>query len=370
MNINVNPQERLMFNAFLIMFIIHTSQTGVGIAGLPRIIYMEANRDAWISVILSGVLVSFVLVLMIKMLETYSSADLYGIHMDIYGKWISKAFNLLYIIYYLSVTYVILMNYIEMVQAWIFPKMPTWLLMGLLLFLMIYCVLGGIRVVVGISFLGLILAFWLLFMIYTPIKFMNFNHLLPVLTASPKELMMGVYKSSFTIVGFELLLFIYPYIKEKKKALKYAIIGSGYSTALFTMVTVVCIGFFSEDALIKTIWPVLSMFKIIRIPNLERFEFIAVSFWMLVILPNICLYFWVATRGMKRVFQFSQKKAIYIFAVLLWTLSLFVKDRFTMNNFTDKVGSTSFILSFVYPCFLFVLVKVKYLISKKKGVDL
>ncbi|CAN7371980.1 GerAB/ArcD/ProY family transporter [Rossellomorea sp. LjRoot5] len=369
MEINVNPKERLMFNAFLLMFILHTAQTGVGIAGLPRIIYMEANRDAWISVIIAGILVSFVLFLMIKTLENYDSADLYGIHMDIFGKWISKGMNVLYILFYLSVTYVILMNYIEMVQAWIFPRMPTWLLMGLLIFLLVYGVLGGIRVVVGIAFLGLILAFWLLFMIYTPVKFMDFNHLLPVLTSSPKEIMMGVYKTSFTIIGFDLVLFVYPYIKEKKKVLKYALIGTGYSTFLFTVVTVVSIGFFSEDALLKTIWPVLSMFKILRIPNLERFEFIAVSFWMLVILPNICLYFWVATRGMKRVFHFSQKKAIYLFAALLWILSLFVHERVTMNTITDKVGTASFFLSFMYPVLLFILVKLKHIGNKKIGVD-
>ena len=368
MDINVNPKEQLMFNAFLIMFILHTAQTGVGIAGLPRVIFMEAKKDAWISTILAGALVSIVLLLMVKTLESYKSADLYGIHMDIYGKWISKAFNVLYIGFYLSVTYVILMNYIEMVQAWIFPKMPTWLLMGLLIFLMVYGVLGGIRVVIGIAFLGVIIAFWLVFMLYTPIKFMDYTHLQPVLTSSPKELMMGVYKSSFTLIGFDLLLFLYPYVKEKKKVLKYALIGAGYSTFLFTFVTVVCIGFFSEDALLKTIWPVLSMFKIIRIPNLERFEFIAVSFWMLVILPNICLYFWVASRGMKRVFRFSQKKSIYLFAVLLWILSMCISDRLTMNTITDKVSSASFILSFVYPSFLFILVKLKYIGKKKKGV--
>ncbi|BCB04271.1 GerAB/ArcD/ProY family transporter [Bacillus sp. KH172YL63] len=369
MNVNVNPHDRLMFNAFLIMFIIHTAQTGVGIAGLPRVIFLETNRDAWISVFLSGFLVAFVLFIMVKMLETYPSADLYGIHMDVYGKWLSKAFNLLYILYYLSITYVILMNYIEMVQAWIFPKMPNWLLMGLLLFLLVYAVLGGIRVVVGIAFLGLILAFWLLFMIYTPIKYMDFNHLQPVLTSSPKELMMGVYKTSFTIIGFEMLLFTYPYIKEKKQALKYALFGTAYTTFLYTVVTVVCIGFFSEDALTKTIWPVLSMFKILRIPNLERFEFIAVSYWMLVILPNICLFFWASTRGMKRVFKLSQKKAIFLFAGILWICSILVKDRMTMNMITDKIGTTSFILSFIYPCFLFLLVKIKRLVNRK-GADI
>ncbi|WP_064093237.1 GerAB/ArcD/ProY family transporter [Rossellomorea aquimaris] len=365
MKINVDPKESLLFNSYLIMFIIHTAQTGVGIAGLPRIIFMEAGRDAWISVLLSWILVSFVVWLMVKILETYKSADLYGIHQDIYGKWFSKVFNALYILYYVILTYVILMNYVEMVQAWIFPKLQTWLLMGLLIFLMVYGVLGGIRVVVGITFLGLVLALWIVFMIYTPIKHMDINHLLPILTSSPKEMLMGVYKTSFSIIGFELILLLYPYVKEKKKILKYTLLGTFSSTLLFTVVTIVSIGFFSEDALKKTIWPVLSMFKILQIPNLERFEFIAVSFWMLIILPNICIFFWASTRGVKRVFNISQKKAIYSLALLIWGGSFLIDKRLTMNSLTDQLATVSFILVFIYPSFLFILVKLKHL--KKKG---
>jgi spore germination protein (amino acid permease) len=367
MKVNLEPKKNLIFTAYLVAFIIHTAQIGVGIAGVPRIVFMEAKQDAWISTLASGVLVSIVLFFMTKLLACYSSADLYGIQFDVFGKWISKLFNTVYILYFLIVTYVIMMNYTEMVQAWIFPKMPTWLLVTFLVFLASYAVLGGIRVVVGVTFLGLLLTIWLVVMIYTPIKYLDVNHLQPVFIASWKEQMMAIYKVSFSMVGFELILFIYPYIKEKKKVLKYALIGTWYSTFLMTLVTVVSIGFFSQESLLKTIWPVLSMFKIVRIPNLERFEFIAVSFWMLVILPNICMFFWASTRGVKRVYNFSHKKIIYCFAIALIGGSLLIDDRLTMNKVTDKVGTASFILSFAYPCFLFMIVKIKQSFTKMKG---
>ncbi|WP_312024049.1 GerAB/ArcD/ProY family transporter, partial [Lysinibacillus sp. D4A3_S15] len=35
-------------------------------------------------------------------------------------------------------------------------------------------------------------------------------------------------------------------------------------------------------------------------PFVERFEFIAVCFWMLIIIPNMCLYLWAAYRGVIR----------------------------------------------------------------------
>ncbi|MCM2589298.1 GerAB/ArcD/ProY family transporter [Rossellomorea marisflavi] len=367
MTVNLNPQPKSMINAFLVMFIIHTAQTGVGIAGLPRVVFMEANRDAWICVFLSGLTISLVLFVMVTILKSYESADLYGIHKDVYGKWLSVLFNCIYIVYLLCVTFIIMMNYIEMVQAWIFPKIQPWLVMGLLLILLAYGVSGGFRVVAGICFLGFIFAFWLVFMIYTPIKFMSFDHLLPVMTASTDELMKGIYKSSFSMVGFELLFVYYPYIKEKQKVLKYALIGSGYTTILFTVLTVVSIGFFSHETLMKTIWPVLSMFKILRIPNLERFEFIAVSFWMLIILPNICVYFWSAVRGMKRTFNLSHKKTILIFSLMIWGVSIFLENRTLINTITDRIATGSFILSFVYPFILLILVKFRTKLIKRRN---
>jgi spore germination protein (amino acid permease) len=364
MKVNPEPKKNLLINAFLVAFILHTAQVGVGIAGVPRIVFMESKQDAWLTVIAAGIVMSFVIFIMTRLLASYSGADLYGIQFDVYGKWLSPLFNSVYILYYLTVTYVIMMNYTEMVQAWVFPKMPTWLLIAFLVFLTCYAVLGGIRVVVGVTFIGLVLTLWLVVMIYTPVKHMDLNHLQPVFTSSFKEHLMGLYKLSFSLIGFELIMFIYPYVKEKKDVFKYALAGSWYSIFLMALVTAVSIGFFSQESLLKTIWPVLSMFKIVRIPNLERFEFIAVSFWMLVILPNLCIYFWAATRGVKRVFNLSQKKTIYFFAAALIAGSFLIDDRLRMNEFTDKVGTVSFVLTFIYPCILYLIVKLKQAITK------
>lgn len=370
MKINVDPPKSLMFKSFFIMFVVHGAQTGVGIAGLPRVIFLEAGHDSWISILLAGILVTIAASIIVLLLKNYESADLYGIHKDLFGKWIGSFFSLIYMGFMLVVAYLIIMNYTEMVQAWIFPQMPTWLLSALLIFLGVYAVLGGVRIIVGVSFMSFILTAWLIFIIYAPLKYMDYTHFFPIWDHSLKELGMGTYKTSFSVIGFELLLLLYPYVKDKKNVLKYSLYGIAYTTFIYLVVTFVSVGFFSEMTLKKTIWPVLSMFKIVRIPNLERFEFIAVSYWMLVILPNICLYFWAATRGIKRVFGFQQKKAIYIFAVLLWISTFFIDQRITMNTFTDKVGTVSFFLVFIYPCILLGIVLIKKLFKKQKGESL
>lgn len=369
MKVNLRPREGLLFNAFLLMFFIHSVQTGVGLIGLPRIVYLSAKHDAWISVLLAGILAGFVLGVMVWILRQYDSADLYGIHMDVFGKWIGNGLNILYMLYLTADFFVIFMNYIEIVRVWIFPDLPTWQLAGVLILLAVYSVYGGIRVVIGVAFLSVVGTIWLGTLLLVPIHYSDFTHLFPIMTADMKQLLTGIHDTSLSIMGFELLLFVYPYVKEKEKVFLFTQIGNLYTTLLFGIVTLVSITFFAEDSLARTIWPVLSMFKIVRLPNLERFEFIAVSFWMLIILPNMCAYLWAASKGFMRIFNKKQKHGIWILAILTWGATFFFKARYQMNMATDYVAKAGFIAAFCYPILLAMIVFVKKWFQRRKKTN-
>lgn len=366
MKVNVQPKEGLLVNAFLVMFFIHAAQTGVGIVGLPRIVFLAAKHDAWISVFLGGLLSGFVLAMIILMLNKYDSADLYGIQVDVFGKWLGNALNVFYMMYMSISFFVILMNYIEIVQVWIFPELPTWQISLALILLTIYAVNGGIRIIVGVAFMSVLGTLWMIFILLVPMEYSDPKNLLPLLNTDLKHIINGVYKTSLSLMGFELLMFLYPYVKDKKKLFMYSQLGNLYTTFLFTAVTMVCISFFAENGLARTIWPVLSMFKIVRLPNLERFEFIAVSFWMLVILPNMCSYLWAASKGFNRIINWKQKKGIWIIGILVWGGSFFIKARYQMNELTDFVGHLGFLTAFCYPVLLSMIVLVKKWFQRRK----
>jgi hypothetical protein len=168
-------------------------------------------------------------------------------------------------------------------------------------------------------------------------------------------------------MGFELLLFIYPFVKEKTKVLRYAQIGNLYTTFIFTIVTIVSIIFFGEMSLKQIIWPIFSMFKIVHLPNLERFEFIAVSIWMLLILPNMCAYLWAASHGFSRIMVKKQKHGMWLVAILTWGGTFFIQTRYQMNQVTDYVAKAGFICAYCYPFLLSVLVLVKkWLVRRRK----
>jgi len=367
MKVNLHPKEGLLFNAFMLIFIIHAIQVGVGLAGLPRIVYLAAKHDAWISVFLAGMITAVVLVFMIQMLKQYDSADLYGIHVDTFGKWVGNSLNILYMIYMSCTFFIILMNYVEIVQVWIFPTLPTWQLSLVLILLVIYAVYGGIRVVVGVAFLSVIGTIWLAVVLFVPLQFGDFTHLFPIMNTNTKQLLMGAHSTTLSMLGFEIIMFVYPFVKEKQKTMLFVQLGNMITTIMFTSATLISIVFFASNSLEKTIWPVLSMFKIVRLPNLERFEFIAVSFWMLIILPNMCLYLWAASKGFSRILRKKQKWGVWIIGMAAFAASFYIKSRYQMNTMTDMVAQAGFYFAFCYPVLLASIVFIKKWFKRRES---
>nr|WP_233732728.1 GerAB/ArcD/ProY family transporter [Lysinibacillus sp. YS11] len=214
--IQLSPKD--MINAYLLFFVVHGAQIGVGIQGFQRIIYQDARQDAWISVLLAGIATHLVTFCMIKTLEIYGSDDLYGIQIDIFGKWIGNFLNAIYVIYCSVAFFSVLRNYIEVIQAWIFPSIEAWFLSATLLIIIIYALTGGLRVIVGVSFFSIILSLWIFPMLAFPMKYATVESLLPILENDIRSILKGAQSMTFTIIGFEILNVIYPFVKDKKKS--------------------------------------------------------------------------------------------------------------------------------------------------------
>jgi spore germination protein (amino acid permease) len=353
-----------LLSTFLLFFIIHDIQVGIGIQGFQRIIFMEAKHDAWVSVILSGFLTHLIVFIIIKTLQIYGSSDIYGIHHDIYGKWIGRMMNSLYIVYCLIASLVIMKNYFEVIQTWMFPQIPTWFFSISLLLLVVYGVTGGIRVIVGVSFLNIMFSICMLGLIGYPLRYSNITNFFPVLESNILDILKGTFKMTFTVIGFEILYAIYPHLNEKNKVQKISHLAIAATTFLYLLLMLLAIAYFSSGQVEKSIWVTLSLFKIVKLPFIERVEYIAIAFWMLIIIPNIMLYLWAAVRGMNRTFNTKGNHFVWIFSFILFISSLFLNTRQKINNFNDTFALAAFYLTYCYPIILFVFVLIK---KKIKG---
>ncbi|UOY92963.1 spore germination protein [Ectobacillus sp. JY-23] len=327
----------LQVSPYFAFFLIHSSQVGVGIIGFQRIIAKSAGYNAWIGLIIAGVATNVLIWIMYRLLNC-AKGDITDIHRELFGKWIGGFINTIIIFYFLMACVSVLRGYIEVVQVWMFPGIQTAVLALLFLILSYYIISAGFRTVAEICFLSVIIPFFIVIGLFLPIKYSHWDNLLPLLNHSFPALLQSAKDSAYTLAGFEVLLMFYPFIKNASSSHRYAQWGVTFTTILYLFSTLFTFAFFSEMQLSQTIWAQLSMFKVISFSFLQRWEYLAVSAYAFVIISNIVLPLWMASRGAKKVFRIQQKYTLFVSLVVVMIVCEMLNDRYTMNTFFNGVA--------------------------------
>ncbi|WP_110928564.1 GerAB/ArcD/ProY family transporter [Bacillus massiliglaciei] len=365
--LEIRPTIDKQVTAFFVFYLIYKMQVGVGILGFERFITKEAGHDAWISVIISGLTINLLIWMCYKMLGGGGRVrDIISIHQETFGLWIGNALTFLFVIYFLFQSFVLLRTYLEVIQVWMFPGINIPVIMAILLILMYGFISGGFRTLVGFCVIGTLLGLTLLGLKYFPIQEARFYNLTPVFAHSAGDIMRGVKAMALNLLGFEMLLVYYPFLRKPESSQKWAHFGSLFSTMIYVISVVVSLVYYHHDQLKTVIWATLTLWKIVDLPFVERFEYIGISIWLFMILPNACLGVWAASRCMKRMCKVSQRKTVIFFLVLLLVTTFFGKTRQNINEINTLISQIGFYLIYFYLPFLFV---VQTIVLKVRGAD-
>ncbi|MDQ6598961.1 spore gernimation protein GerB [Bacillus salipaludis] len=356
--------EKAKISSFLVFFLIHKMQVGIGVLGFQPIIALTAGYDAWIAVIISGLSIHMILWMMYKIAET-ADGDIMIAHTVTFGNKMGKFISLLFVIYFLVSAVTVLRNFIEVIQVWMFPDLSTFWYSLAFCCLGTYVVFGGIRTITGVAFFGFVLPAYLVFTFLFTLPYADFKNLLPIFDHSIKDLVKASYQMSFTYSGSLILLFFYPFIKEPKKSKKWAHVAVLLATIAYTFLTILTFAYFSEGQLQKNIWPTLTMWKIVEMPFVERFEYIGIATWTIVLLPNFCISFWCASRIIKKVTNLKQKYGVLMISMIVLIIINFLRTRQQINTVTSYLGKIGFLIDYGYIPLLFFLILIVKRVKKK-----
>lgn len=299
--------ERLQISPYMAAYVVVATQIGLGVLGFQRIIAKEAGYDAWISIFIAGLMTNIYVWVIYKICEAVEG-DVIDANIYVFGKIIGNIINILFIFYFIFGCMSILGGMIEIIRTWMFLDFsPFWFVVVYLL-LGIYIVYGGFRTVAGIAFFGKIIPVYLVFTFGYALRYGDFSNLLPIFDHSFSQMIKSGYRMSYSYLGFEVLLFVYPFIKNPQQSKKWVHIGLLITTIFYTGLTVITFAYFPPGLLDRSIWSTLEMWKIVKLPFVERFEYLGIANWTLIILPNVAISLWAASRGIKRIFHIKQKK--------------------------------------------------------------
>jgi spore germination protein AB len=361
---NSSIPERFQISPYMAAYVVVAMQIGIGALGFQRIIAKDAGYDAWISVIGAGLVTHIFVWMMYKICEA-AGGDVIHANVYVFGKLIGNIINTMFIFYFIITCTAVVGELIEIIRTWMFLDFSPFWFAIIYLILGMYIVFGGFRTVAGISFFGKIIPFYLVFSFGYALKYGDFSNVLPLFDHSFSHIVKSGYDMSLSFLGFEILLFFYPFIKNPEQSKKWVHIGLLVTTFIYTGLAIISFAYFPPRLLERSIWPTLEMWKIVRLPFVERFEYLGIANWALLILPNVAITLWAASRGAKQVYHISQKKAVIFIALICLVISIQIPTRERIQIFLNLDSQVGFTLSFLYTPILYLLILIKKKVQAK-----
>ncbi|HSU79574.1 MAG TPA: GerAB/ArcD/ProY family transporter [Candidatus Angelobacter sp.] len=354
-----------MISPSLVFYLIHSMQIGVSILGFQNGLAKIVGHDAWIIVIVAGLFMHIVIYLIYKLLS-YKETSILAVHNGLFGTFVGNSMTFIFLLYYFGIGILVIRVYIEIVQVWVFPQLMTWTF-GIIFALIIYSIIsGGFRTVVGMSFFGVVIPFYLTLTFLLPLQYAHYTRFLPIWNHTLGAMMDGTVAAIPLFLGISTLLFYYPFIKNPKKSQKWAHFGNLFSTIVYLSVTAITTAYYGSEQLKRVLYPTLGTWKIVEFPFAERFEFIGIASWLFVIMPNCCLPIWCIGYSVKQMFKLKHRITLIVTLILIYPCLILLETHQQIETFSFWVVHLGIILLCIYLPLLTFIQVVKNKWGKKQ----
>jgi len=195
---------------------------------------------------------------------------------------------------------------------------------------------------------------WTMFVYFLTFKEAQFLHLLPVLKEGWKPIFEAVKTLILPFAGFEIILFLYPYLKNKDKAAVGAVIANTLTTVMYLAVSIGAFAFFSPDEITIYHEPEMMMLKVLEFTFVERLEIALFSFYLFTMSSTVLpVIFFTAFCFSKFAGQKKHDKFVILFLVfVLLFVFVYPPTYENIKYMQEFFVKCTLIVSFAFPLLL------------------
>ncbi|WP_165921142.1 GerAB/ArcD/ProY family transporter [Paenibacillus albiflavus] len=352
----------------MILAIIQT-QIGVGVLTLPHNIALHAENDSWISTLVAGIITEGIILLMWLLAIRYPNLTLFEIFMEIMGKFIGRILVLCYAVYLMVKGGFILAQYGLIINRWILERTPNWIILLLLLLASAYIAKDSLKSMIRFFVLVLPLIVVLIVLVSYSLKDAKFIYLLPVGASSPIQILNGSQEAIFSMMGFNLLFFIYPFVQgTNKQKLKAVSIAHLFTVAYYTYLVVLSLMYFvSAEDMNHIPESIVYMIKAFSFNVFERMDLFFLSIWVINVATSLMTTIYIACNGFASMFQGkSHRAALPYVCIFIFLLALVLSREDYFDTFSPYFNLSHYIFQFLIPVIL-LLAAIVWKKQKQKG---
>lgn len=340
--------------------IVYMIQSGIILFGLPRIVAEAFGTNAWLGTIgLSGI-VLINLYLIILVYKKGNGKSIFSILEEGLPKLILYPLYLYLIASFGILGVLVGKNYALLIQLTMFPDINPNLLLAYFLIVAMFFVSKGIYNIAKITVICFFFTIWTTFLLLLIVPEFSFVRLTPFIFQDALDPFASGLDAYSAFVGFELTLFLIPYIQRDGTFGKAIVVGHLFTTFIYTAVCFMAMGFFSLEQLRGTLYPTQEILKFMETPLIERIENFVFGVFMLKIIVTTVFYHWAALEITKRIFKKTKEtKLLFFLFFSTFSIATIPTIQREVNEWFTIVVNPYIFFVFCFPLLLLLLLWIK-----------
>lgn len=352
----MNKPDRVEITNRQMVFSLVSILIGISVLGIPRLVAEDAQQDGWIAVILGALPTLPAIILMIYLFRRFPGQNFYQVCSSVLGKYIGKIPIFIYIIYGIFFCSTILRVFADLLSTYTLPKTPRYIKMLLVLAVILYITQGGIKTVARFNELSYFLFLPLYFFLLPPLKNAEWTFLQPFAATPFDKLLSASATTAFAYTGYEYILVLYPFLNNKKPALKSSMQAFAIVVFTYLYVTVLTTVVFGPYSIRRYVWPVIVSLKTVDVPVIERMEFFFILLWVGVAFRPVLNQFFAVSYFASQLFKVKEYRRVTIPIILIiYILALLPPNSVKNFKYSDYVGIAGIIYVIAVPAILVFL---------------
>lgn len=325
----------------------------------------QAKSDAWLSILIAVAIAIPIVLIAARLLALFPGHNLFDICQYVLGKWLGKAFILLYVWYAIHVGALVLRHYGEFMDTETMPETPMIVPMLFVSALSIIVVLYGLDTMGRSARLLLnICVFTIVLVLCLTVQRVDVDHLLPILDNGWGPVWEGAFSAfSFPFAETFLLTAIFGGVKDRKSFYRIFLHGLGIGGILVLFISYRNILVLGPNTISNVYFPSYTAVGRINVGDfIQRIEgTVAVVFVICVFMKlSVCLL--AAGQGIAKLLDLCSYRSVVVQIGLLITYlaSALFDNIMEMDYFDMKVYHFyAFPFQVVFPLLLLLAAEIK-----------
>ncbi len=339
-----------------IAVIVYMIQSGVILFALPRIVAEAFGTNGWLGLFPLSAVALANIVFIILVYKKGNGQSVFTILEQSFPKWLCYPIYLFMIVSFSLLAVLVAKNYIILIQNAMFPEVSANSFLILFLITALFFLSKGIYNMGKITLLFFFMTIWTIFLLFLLFPEFSFTRLTPFIFKGQIDPFEKGFEAYTAFLGFELVLFLFPYVQNDGKFGKAVIAGHLFTTFIYVSVCFVAMGFYSFEQVKGILYPMQNLLKFMETPLIERIENIVFVIFFIKIIVTVTFYYWGALQATKRIFIKTKEKWLMLIIVgSTFFSSLFFEIKREVDELLNVIAILQTIFSFSFPLLLLLL---------------